>query len=275
MKLPDNIDKVTIETSTGTSAFPSNGFIEFEEGNDGGGDNYGLYWAIGRENEEPMVCHKIHEESLLVPEFPNLNSFLKWYYAEQGQTADFITSSDKPFFLDLYNKAKVLTKNDKTQDAILILEKSIEQFAEFTDSWALLADNYYKQHEVDKAEYASLNSIISNYAFGLPSKKAIDQFNKINSSGKYKDHPLVKRKDGLLSGGNYVNPFTINYFSILDAIAEFEKLFDYRSALILEQNYAYLMSFEKIEVKEKYNFNSSIWVKNFKDKVLIFFPDRE
>src|SRR3569623_2125838 len=105
MKLPDNIYKITIEKPTGIAVFPPNGFIDFEEGDDGGGDNYGLYWAIGKENEEPIVCHKNHEESLLIPQFPNLDSFLKWYYAEQGQAADFIISSGKPFFMDLYYKS--------------------------------------------------------------------------------------------------------------------------------------------------------------------------
>jgi tetratricopeptide (TPR) repeat protein len=211
MKLPKSIENVTVKSSTGVSVFPPSGFIEFEEGNDGGGDNYGLYWPVGREIEEPIVCYKNHEEALLVPQFSDLNSFLKWYGVEQGKASDFTGISDKPFFLDLYNKARVLTKSSKTEEAIQVLEESIEQFDEFTDSWTLLADNYYSQNKLDQAEYASLNSIVSNYAFGLPSKKAIEQFNRISPSGKYTDHPLVKRKEGLLSRGSYVNPFTINY----------------------------------------------------------------
>ncbi|WP_442590298.1 tetratricopeptide repeat protein [Pedobacter sp. AW31-3R] len=273
MKLPDNIDKITVVKAR-ISEFPPNGFIEFEEGNDGSGDNYGLYWAIGRDLEEPIVCYKNHEEFLLVPEFPDLDSFLKRHYVGQGQTVDFISSSKKPFFPDLYNKARVLTKNNKTEDAIQVLEESVEQFAEFADAWTLLAENYYKQNQLDKAEFASLNSIISNYAFGLPSKKAIDLFNKINPAGKYKDHPLVKRKEGLLSGGSYFNPFTMNYNSILDTIAEFENLLEYRSALILEQNYSYLMSSEKMEIKEKNNFNSFKWAKDFREKLFKYYPDR-
>lgn len=275
MKQPHSIDKVTIGPPTIALVFPPIGFVEFEEGNDGGGDCYGLYWPIGSEGQEPIVFRKNHEESLLLPEFPNLDSFLKWYYIEQRDVTDFKPSSDMSFFLDLYNKARVLTKNNKTEEAIRILQESIEQFSEFTDSWTLLAENYYKNNELDKAEFASLNSIISNYAFGFPSKKAIDQFDRINPSGKYKDHPLVKRKAGLLSGGSYFNRFKINYESISEAIAEFENLFDYRSALILEQNYAHLMNFEKIEVREKYNFNSFTWASNFKNKVLIFYPDRQ
>ncbi|WP_426667725.1 hypothetical protein ACPPVU_17010 [Mucilaginibacter sp. McL0603] len=274
MKLPDNIDKITIEKPNDFSVFPPIGFIEIREGNDGAGDNYGLYWAVGKEGEEPIVCHKLHEESLLVPEFPNLDSFLEWYYIEQEQPIPFINLSDKRFFLNLYNKSRVLTKNGKTEDAIQALEESIELFAEYTDSWTLLAYNYYTQNEIEKAEYASLNSIISNYAFGLPSKKAIDQFNRIDSSGKYKNHPLVKRKDGLLSGSSYFAPFTLDYDRILEVIEEFKELRDHKSALILEQNYAYLMKSEKSEIKKKYNFNGNIWSNNFRKEILIFYPDR-
>jgi hypothetical protein len=275
MKLPYSIDKVTILPVTEALVFPPVGFVEFEEGNDGGGDCYGLYWQIGREDQEPIIFLKNHEEFLLLPEFPNLDSFLGWYNIEQGHAVDFKPSSAMSFFPDLYNKARVLTKNNKTEDAIRSLQESIEQFSEFTDSWTLLAENFYKINELDEAEYASLNSIISNYAFGYPSKKAIDQFNRINPSGKYKDHPLVKRKEGLLSGGNYINPFQINYESISESIAEFEDRSDYRSALILEHNYAHLMNFEKMEVREKYNFNSFTWANNFKNKVLTFYPDRQ
>lgn len=275
MKQPDNIDKVTIVNVQDFSIFPPIGFTEIEEGNNGAGDNYGLYWALGIEEEEPIVCQKLHEEFLLVPEFSNLDSFLAWYGNQQEKDSAFVNLSKKRFFLDLYNKAKVLTRNGKTVEAIQILEESTALFTEYSDSWTLLADNYYKNSEIEKAEFASINSVISNYVFGLPSKKAIEQFDRIDPLGKYKDHPLVKRKDGLISGGSYSSPFTVDYDGILVAVTEFKELGDHRSALILAQNYGYLMSLENSEIKKRYNFNRTQWADAFSKKLLNFYPNRK
>jgi hypothetical protein len=128
---------------------------------------------------------------------------------------------------------------------------------------------------LDKAARASLNSIITTYAFGLPSKKCIDQFNKINPQGALRENPLVKRKDGLLCGGDFANPFSINYDMLLEAIDEFRLLGYIRTATILEQNYAYLMNFEQAPIKEKYSFDEKEWSTSFKEQVLSNFRDRK
>lgn len=234
-----------------------------------------MYWELGKENGEPIICYKNHEESLLVPEFADLTSFLTWYEETEGQESPRIDLKDTTFFLNLFNKSKVLTKNEKTEEAIQTLEKSIKLFGEYCDSWTLLAENYYKINELEKADTASLNSIITNFAFGLPSKKCIDQFNKVNPQGELRDNPLVKRKDGLLQGGDFANPFTMNYAKLLEAIEEYRVIGDLKTALLLEQNYGYLMNFELVETKEKYRFNEKEWSRNFKDKILTYYPDRK
>jgi tetratricopeptide (TPR) repeat protein len=275
MKLPNNIDKVNLLEPDDFWIFPPIGFLEIEEADNGAGDNYGLYWELGKENGEPIICSKRHEEFLLVPEFVNLNSFLAWYEETEGQESPRIDLKDTTFFLNLFNKSKVLTKTGKTEEAIQTLEKSIQLFGEYCDSWTLLAENYYKTTEVDKAENSSLNSIITNYAFGLPSKKCIEQFNRIDPIGQLKDNPLVKRKDGLLLGGDFANPFSVDYEKLLEAIEEFKEIGDLKTALLLEQNYGYLMSFEQEETKEKYRYNETEWSSNFKDKILTHYPDRK
>lgn len=275
MKLPENIDNVTISQSHDYSIFPPIGFIEIEEANDGAGDNYGLYWELGKESEEPVIFSKRHEEYLLIPEFLNLDSFLNWYEETQGQESPVLNLKDTSFFINLYNRAKVLTKTGKIEEAIIALEKSTELFGEYSDSWALLAENYYKVNELEKADSAALISIISNYVFGFPSKKAIEHFYKIDTSGKLKNNPLVKRRDGLLSGGDFTNPFRVNYDKLLEAISEFRELKDYKSALILEQNYGYLMCLEKNDIKAKYNFNDDEWSEYFKNEILYFYPERK
>lgn len=275
MKHPNNINRVIIYKSPDYWIFPPLGFIEFEEGNDGAGDYYGLYWEIGKEDQEPGIFRKNHEEGQLIPEFVNLDSFLSWYETTLGQELQSINLRDPSFYISLYYRARVFTKTGKTNEAIHALEKSTELFGEYSDSWGLLAENYYKANEKDKAELASLNSIISNYVFGLPSFKSIEQFNKIDTKGKLKNNPIIKRIDGFISGGTFSNPFMINYDKLKEAIAEFKELKDYKSALILEQNYGYLMLTEKGEIREKYNFKDKEWSEFIKNEVLNIYPDRK
>jgi len=273
MTLPENVNKVT-RTNSKCRIFPPVGFLEFEEANDGAGDNYGLYWEFGKENSEPIICSKRHEEFLLIPEFSNLDSFLGWFEETGGQKCPSLDLKDTSFYINLFLRSKVSSKNGKIVEAIKALEKSIELFAEYSDSWTLLAENYYKTNDIEKGDLASVNSIITNYAFGLPSKKCIEQFNKIDSSGKLKNNPLLKRQDSLLQGGDYLNPFVINYDQLIEAINEFKELKDYRSALILEQNYGYLMHLEQSDVKIKYNFEDEKWSAYFSNEIYQRFPDR-
>ncbi len=274
MKLPLNIDKVTISQPEEYWIFPPLGFFEISEANDNTGDSYGLYWELGKENSEPIVCCKKHEDFTLIPEFSNLDSFLLWYEETNGHQAPTLNLRDTTFFMNLYNRSRVLTKTGKTAEAIHALETSVKLFGEYSDSWALLAENYYKINEIEKASFASLNSIISNYVFGLPSKKAIDLFNSIEFDTKFKDNPLVKRKGGILSGGGYANPFSLNYYEIQKVIAEFKEIKDFKSALLLEQNYGYLMLNETNEVRNKNEFNSDNWSKYFLDNMREIYPNR-
>lgn len=275
MKHPDNINRVTISKCQDYWIFPPLGFIEFEEGNDGAGDYYGLYWEIGKEEQEPVIFRKNHEEGQLIPEFVNLDSFLSWYETTLGQELPSINLRDSTFYISLYNRARVFSKTGKTNEAIHALEKSTELFGEYSDSWGLLAENYYKANEMDKAELASLYSIISNYVFGLPTFKSIEQINRIDSKGKLKNNPIIKRIDGFISGGTFSNPFMINYDKLLEAIVEFKELKDYKSALILEQNYGYLMHTEKSEIREKYNFKDKEWSEFIKNEILNIYPGRK
>ncbi len=275
MKLPAGIQKVTIVQRDDYWIFPPIGFLEIEEANDGGGDGYGLYWELGKENKEPVVCRKSHEENWLIPEFPDLNSFLTAYEKDNLQPTSGLGLDDTTFFLNLYQKARVLAKRGKNEEAIQRLEQSVAMFSEYSDIWTLLATNYYAINEIDKAENASLNALLANYVFGFPSKKCIEQFNKIDSNGKLKDNPLVKRKEGLLAGGDYTDPFSINYAKWSEAIAEFRSLNDLRSATLLEQNYGYLMNSEPREVKDKYSFDAVDWIRNFRNQLLKDYPARK
>jgi hypothetical protein len=274
MKIPSQISKVTLNEPSGYWIFPPIGFVEIDESADGAGNYYGLYWELGKENEEPTVCWMDHEQGSLVPEFKDLDSLLIWFEETESFSSPPIDLNDNNFFMNLYKKSKILTKNEKNDEAIIRLEKSINLFGEFCDSWTLLAENYWKLNEIEKAEVASLNSILTNYTFAIPSSKSIEQFDRIDPNGKLKNNPIVKRKEGLLKGGFYNNPFSVNYELLNEAIEEYYDIGDLRSAILLQQNYGYLMMFEPEKTRRRHDFEDKKWSEEFKNKVLENYPDR-
>jgi hypothetical protein len=139
MKLPAGVEKITLLKRDISGLFPPIGFWEIEEANDGAGDHYGLYWELGKENNEPIICQMRHEENRLTPEFPSLNYFLIAHEKDNWQPTDALGLDDATFFMNLYQKAKVLTKQGNIEDTVQRLEQSVAIFGEYSDSWTLLA----------------------------------------------------------------------------------------------------------------------------------------
>ncbi len=275
MKLPKEIYQVTLkEDRYWTGIFPPLGYIEFEEGNDGGGDYYGLYWQWGKEQQEPIVCQLRHEEALLVPAYPDLNAFLasdqqlgKQFFDEKGL-------DNKTFFLMPFQKAKVLARNGQVSQAIERLQISVELFAEYSDSWTLLSEQLRKQGNILQAQQAALQAIKSNWAFGLPSQKAIAQFEVIDENGPLSGDPLVKRKAGLLTGGTYNNPFKVDVEQLLACIEAYKDVNDVLSAMLLEQNYGYWMYLQDEQTKIKFGFETEKWRQAFVKRCFAVLPNR-
>lgn len=74
MKLPNNLAGMTL--SNDGHIFPPFGFITIDETGDGGGDYYGMYWEIGKEEFDPIVCALQHEEFYLSLNFQILKHLL-------------------------------------------------------------------------------------------------------------------------------------------------------------------------------------------------------
>ncbi|MBX3240619.1 MAG: tetratricopeptide repeat protein [Chitinophagaceae bacterium] len=273
MKFPHSIERFTISNHSHYS-FPPAGYVAIEETSDGAGDNFGLYWEIGKENNSPIVCSSRHEESLLVPEFKDFQSFVDWFDETDGLESPPMNLNDNDYFISLTNKAKVLTKNGKHEEAILRLERAVSLFGEYTETWYWLSENYYKTGQKEQGDKALVNSILSNYYFGVPSKKSVDKFNEMIPSDELKNNSLVKRKEGFISGGDYSTPFTIDYDLLLATVEGFKAMNDNRTAMIMKQNYGLLMSLENNEIVQKYGFNVRDWFENFNKELFSIYPDR-
>lgn len=273
MKFPKDIERFTINKSS-YGIFPP-GYHTIEQSSDGGGDYYGLYWEIGKENSSPIVCLSQHEESLLVPEFKDFTSFLDWFDETGGQEGPTMNLNDNDFFISLTNKGKILTKNGKSEEAIQKLERAVSLFGEYSETWYWLAENYYKTGQKDKADRAIVNSITSNFFFGLPSKKTIDRFNEMTPSDELKDHPIVKRKTNLIKGGDFNTPFTMDYNLFPEIVEELKERKDYRIAMLMRQNYGLLMTSETEDVIERHHFNIDTWFESFKSELFSIYPERK
>jgi tetratricopeptide (TPR) repeat protein len=274
MKIPQDINGFTISNDT-HGLFPPLGYLTIDKTSDGGGDDLGLYWEIGKENDLPIVCSLRHEESLLVAEFKDFKSFKDWFEETGGQESSAMNLNDNDFFISLTNKGKVLTKNGKSEEAIQKLEKAVSLFGEFSETWYWLAENYYKTGQKDKADKALLNSIMSNYFFGLPSQKCIDKFNEMTPSEELKEHPVIKRKTDLIQGGDFKTPFSMSYALVGEIVEELKEGKDYRTALLMQQNYGLLMASESEEVIGRHSFNIDTWYEGFRNEIFSIYPGRK
>lgn len=274
MKFPENIEKFTVNKNN-YGIFPPIGYLSIDETSDGGGDDYGLYWEIGKEKGLPIVCSSRHEESLLVPEFRDFTSFVDWFEETDGQEGPTMNLNDNDFFISLTNKGKVLTKNGKNEEAIQKLERAVSLFGEYSETWYWLAENYYKTGQKDKADRALVNSIASNFVFGLPSKKNVDRFNEMTPSEELKNHPIVRRKANLIHGGDFATPFSLDYNLIPEIVDELKTRKDYRTALLMQQNYGLLMTSETEDIIEQHHFKIETWFESFKSEMLSIYPERK
>lgn len=66
-------------------------------------------------------------------------------------------------------------------------------------------------------------------------------------SNKLKDNPIVKRRSNLFQGGGFSTPLSIDYNSFQELIEELLEKNDYKTAMLMKQNYGLLMSFEPEE----------------------------
>ena len=272
MKFPQHIERFTLNKDN-YGFFPPIGYLSIDETGDGGGDYYGLYWEIGKENGEPIVCVARHEEFLLVPEFKDFVTFAQWFDETGAQEGPTMNLNDNEFFISLTNKGKVLTKNGKHEEAIQKLERATSLFGEYSETWYWLAENYYKTGQKDKADRALINSISSNFFFGIPPKKAIDKFNEMTPSEELKDHPIVKRRTNLVQG-DFSTPFSMNHDILLDTIEELKTIKDYRTAMLMKQNLGLLMSLETDDAKRQ-GINFEGWFDNFKTELFSLYPERK
>src|SRR5687768_17285823 len=89
MKKPLAADRLSLmPDGISRGPYPPSGFLAVWDADLGNGDYFGLYWPLGREQEEPMVCDMAHDSWSMIPCFSNANTFANWLEANDHERGD-------------------------------------------------------------------------------------------------------------------------------------------------------------------------------------------
>ncbi|MDX8554437.1 hypothetical protein MK851_12495 [Tenacibaculum sp. 1B UA] len=264
MKLPENIDKITLIEDKEIGPFPPNGFQKFEEASFGNGDYFGLYWEFGKEHQEPIICEILHDEGIIMPRFSCLNKFLEWYQLNDYDWGE-DEIDDDAFVLNLIKKGGNQLKQSQTKQALAYYKQSTDVFGEYSENWYKLALLHEKDGNQLEFQKSIINAIFSNWAIQHPSENALYTLKNIHPVGALKQHPLIKNRNifDLHFGGVKENKI---YTIISEILSELNVIEDIDKALIMEQNYALMMHRETTSFQERYHFNLEQWQSDFKQK---------
>lgn len=262
MKLPNNMDKISImKDDAPLGPYPPLGFIPFWEAELGNGDYFGLYWPLGKEDSEPIICDMSHDNWTLIPSFSSLNKFIEWAepndWMRDGGEIDDVTFSP-----NLISKAKSMISANRLEEAIILIEKACKSLPEVSEYWNILANQYRRIAKAEEAAKASLNAFNSNWVFNIPNESVFRSLKSGKSKEILNEDPLIQQVDSLnfKFGGVKENH---DYDILKEVIKEYIVKSDYISALLLYQNYAYMMNSETTSFQERYNFKLGEWQLEF------------
>ena len=262
MKIPKNINKINANSEIEIGAYPPNWFLEFEEAWLWNWDYFGLYWEIGKEENEPVVCEKKHDSGIIVPRFSCLDKFLEWYKLNDNNWWE-KEIEDEEFIINYVNKWNDFLKQNNPEKAVESYKLGVLSFGEMSEPWFKLSTQQNRIGMKKEAQISLLNSILSNWVIGFPSQNAIRLFKNMKPIDELTDHPLIKYRDKLEFNFGWKKE-NDDYLILQKIIKEFKDRWDYRNWFILEQNYVNMMTWETSSFRERYNFDYEKWKQDFK-----------
>lgn len=269
MKLPNNVDSVTLSHDGYDVPYPPLGFHSIAEHQLGNGDTFGLYWPIGREDSNPIVAETYHDEWSIQPHFSSMERFLAAAQGDDFDEDDFPETpsvdqdpeSPAACFLAARNELKL----QNVDAAIGHLKTATSILPEFTEAQALLCTQYRRIGDTDAAIKAAVQSIISPSCFGSrPVQIAKWLASQSICPREFESDPIWINRErlNLKFGGVKEN----KQFKILrGAIDDYLGSSNYVSAMTLMQTYAELMYSETVSFQERHNFNAAEFVAWQKD----------
>lgn len=263
MKIPNSVKQIHLAKPAPLGPYPPLGFFPFIEGALGNGDYFGLYYPLGHETSEPIVCEMAHDSGLLILRFRNLEKFLEWADGkEEGGDFENIPEDDS-FASNLYEKAKKFIQEKDLEKGIDLLKQAILSVPEVSEFWIALAGQLRRTNQKELADLAALESIRSAWHFGIPSQSAISQFARIDQNGPLSNDPLVRRNKelNLKFGGTKENA---QYDILKEAIFEYHNQAKHIEGLKMSQNRAFMLESETHAFQERYQYDREAWQSEFK-----------
>lgn len=232
MKLPHDFQLINLVPDLEPGVYPLN-FAPFEEGNNGAGDYYGLYWPLGQEQQEPFICGYEHDYDSLTAEYRNLTEFL----ADQRATPSL---GDESFFVNPYLKAKLLARKGLLHEAIAKLQVSISLFGEYAASWSLLAQLLQRNQQPGAAD-AGRQAMLANWSFGIPGFACFELFRKLPVPVEFTEDPLFRYRESLFELSSPSASLQVNFPELWRVIEDYKSQQDSLAATQLLRNYGYLL----------------------------------
>ena len=265
MKKPEGLDSVSIwRDDVSKGPYPPLGFVHVAEAELGNGDYFGLYWPLGREAEEPVVCDMLHDSWTLEPSFSSFSKFVEWLDANDWARGD-IEFEDDGFGPKLFLDAKEKVAGNQTEAAINTLRKACASFPEASDYWFALAGQLRRAGQIDESLDAALAAFNAVWAFGFPSQGVLRMLRSPAALEHFPDDPVVQRAEQLTLdfGGRKEN---VNYPLLMECVETYLAQGRFVQGLSLLQNFAYMMRSETTAFQERQGFDLEAWQSDFSAK---------
>jgi tetratricopeptide (TPR) repeat protein len=267
MKIPTGIEKVSLSKSdVPLGPYPSLGFVPLWDAELGNGDYFGLYWPLGKENEEPIVCDMLHDEWALEPRFSSLEKFIEWLELNDWERGDEEIVDDQ-LSTAIFNKAKTLYSSSDIEAAINLLNKACINFPEVSEYWFALSSQSKRVGDMEKSANAALKALNSNWVFGFPAQGVIRSLRSSQFREALSKDPIVQRIDEFELNFGGVKENSI-YPIIYECVQEYLNSERFIDGLMLYQNYGYMMCSETGAFQERYNFDLKSWRSEYSELCL-------
>ncbi len=255
MRLPTLVHKVGFNYKwEHDRPYPPLGFRPFKKGSWGNGDSFGLYWPIGREDQEPLVAEMWHDNWIIQPVYSSLECFLA--LPRKAYTEPPTLSADPHSPLALCEAARGHIRLQATDEAIQLLEAATNILPEYTEALSWLWEQYARQRRTNEAILIALRTLRSPPSFESNNRKikVLRWLQKQPANPLVDDDPLwrVRNELKLVYGGSKGNSDYALYLSIIQAYIEASH---YVEASTLMQTYAELMYRETVSFQERNNFD--------------------
>ncbi|GGF49867.1 hypothetical protein GCM10007301_06410 [Azorhizobium oxalatiphilum] len=260
LALPAAAGDLALDRDQRYVAYMPFGFVSFQDWQLGNGDQFGLYWPIGREGGAPIVAETFHDDGSVMPGFSGIDSFLAATRdLDEADHPGFPTLADDPRSpLALYEEARRLLKAQRVEDAIHRLEAAIAVLPEYTSALALLASQYLRLGGMDAACRMAVRATISPPSFGCEahvSRMKAWLAQQEHAPEDLRDDPVWLHRralEPLPSGGQKESPA---YGVALKVIAAYEARGEIVPALTLMQSYGEYMGSETSAFWERNGFS--------------------